>query len=146
MNWGGGNTRRHMHQPHTPQCPLFHYALEKLRAAAQLTCCMSTCVSLIALADTYFLFKCLPLYAQNAKIDLRSVSRDAVCVQWFAKPEWKMSSQRCSFIFINANNMYFLRGLQALVQTATPERIVTVSANVKLWNRYNDGNSMPETA
>lgn len=40
---------------------------------------VGTC-PLIALADSDFLFRCLPLYGGNAKIDPTSVSGDTVCV------------------------------------------------------------------
>lgn len=71
---------------YTPQCPLSHYAQEKLWARPEAQICepinilyVDTC-PLIALANSYFLFKGLPLHGRNAKIDLRSVSRDTIWV------------------------------------------------------------------
>lgn len=69
---------------YTPQCPLSHYAQEKLWARPEAQICepinilyVDTCP---LIANSYFLFKGLPLHGRNAKIDLRSVSRDTIWV------------------------------------------------------------------
>lgn len=85
MNGGGGvlsYPQTHTNHDRTPQCPLSHYAQERLRPCPQAQICnpinilyVDTC-PLIALANSYFQFTALPLHGGNAKTDLRSVSRD----------------------------------------------------------------------
>lgn len=71
---------------YTPQCPLSHCTQEKLWTRPQAQICDQINIlyvdtgPLIALANSYFLSKGLPLHGGNAKIDLRSVSRDTSCV------------------------------------------------------------------